>query len=102
MGGLSTIINLGEHAEMAGSYTQYQMSNFNGNDKLSSQWLTAVGDPRHAVDDTNCRILVSMKGKILGTKSTMEKIRAGEIYRPCSNWKGKYTPPSKLGLFIIN
>lgn len=73
------VVNFREYAEMGGSYTQYQMSIFNGKAKLSSQWLTADGDPRRAADVVDCTILDPIKGTMPSIKSTMEKIRAGEL-----------------------
>ena len=73
------VVNFRLYAEMGGSYTQYQMSIFDGNAKLNSQWLTADGDPRRAADVTNCSIMNPAKGKMPRTKSTLEKIRAGEL-----------------------
>ncbi|MFL7890245.1 hypothetical protein [Enterobacter pseudoroggenkampii] len=64
---------------MSKADTQYQMSIFNGKAKLSSQWLTADGAPRRAADVVNCSIMEPVKGKVPRTKSTLEKIRAGEL-----------------------
>lgn len=73
------VVDFRLYAEMGGSYTQYQMSIFSGKTKLSSQWLTADGDPRRAADVVDCTILDPIKGTMPNTKSTLEKIRAGDL-----------------------
>lgn len=64
---------------MGRSFTQYQKSIFNGNAKLSSQWITVDGNSRRTADVANCSIMNPAKGKMPRMKSALEKIRAGEL-----------------------
>jgi hypothetical protein len=73
------LIDFRMYAEMGGTFTQYQLASINDKITLTSQWLNADGDPLRASDVTPCTKLENTKGKLPSTKSTLEKIRAGEL-----------------------